>query len=222
MVDPLSVVGTVIGLLAAAEAAYDKIKAIKGLPKAFSEVSLRLPIAQEILKKIDEKYENLSVATAKTIAPTVESCRKNAEALKVILEMLPPRKDATSHWESIVKHYISIIKIRGKKERVETLTESILKDIQLLANHETIREAADQSQLKTLEEAIKAIEKVEASISDESLEDNRNVSITHGGQGSQNFQVGDNNKQYSSFGSGHVIETANFGPSSGQSSGLLS
>ncbi|KAK1545654.1 hypothetical protein CPAR01_03156 [Colletotrichum paranaense] len=214
MADPLSVIGTVIGLITAADAAYDKIKAIKDLPEAFAEVSLRLPIAREILRKIDEKYENLSVATAKIIAPIIESCFKNAEALKTILEALPPPKDATSNWDSIVKKYISIIKIRGKKERVETLTRNILKDIQLLADHETIREAADQSQLKKLEDAIKAIEDVEASISDELLEESRGVNITHGGQGAQNFQVGDNNKQFSHFGTGHVIETANFGPSS--------
>ncbi|KAI3540543.1 hypothetical protein CSPX01_08205 [Colletotrichum filicis] len=214
MADPLSVIGTVIGLITAADAAYDKIKAIKDLPEAFAEVSLRLPIAREILRKIDEKYENLSVATAKIIAPTIESCRKNAEALKTILEALPPPKDATSNWDSIVKKYISIIKIRGKKERVETLTRNILKDIQLLADHETIREAADQTQLKKLEDAIKAIEDVEASISDELLEESRGLNITHGGQGAQNFQVGDNNKQFSHFGTGHVIETANFGPSS--------
>ncbi|KAJ3951646.1 hypothetical protein N0V92_011935 [Colletotrichum tropicale] len=210
MADILALVGTVVGLLTAAEGAYDKIKEIRGLPQAFAEISLRLPLAREILDKVDKKYANLPLSKVGAIAPVIEDCRNNAESLKTILQKLQP-KDSASSWSNIVNRYTSIIKSMGKKERVEDLIKKILQDTQQLANNEAIK-AATSEELEKLENAIKHMNMVEKSVSDEALEDGKGVSIT--GTGPQNFQVGDNNKLYTHSGSGHVIENATFGASS--------
>ncbi|KAI8235102.1 hypothetical protein K4K53_004777 [Colletotrichum sp. SAR 10_77] len=223
----MEVVGMISGVVSLLETtgrAYDKLKKMKDLPQAFLEVHQRLPIAQEILKAIDAKYDQFTVADARLIAPTVQACHKNAKALKAILERLPPRDDVTSSWDTLVKQYITIVKIQGKGERVEDLTKKILRDIQLLVNFEIIKknEVTKSNQLQKLKDAIEAIERVDPSVSTHELQAGGFGSITHGGQGDQNVQMGDYNNQFNHSGSGNNIKEANFAGSSGQSSpGIL-
>ncbi|KAJ0371851.1 hypothetical protein COL154_000537 [Colletotrichum chrysophilum] len=217
MAEVIGLVSGVIGILTAAEAAYQKLKAIKGLPEAFAEVALRVPLAQQILRDVEARSQEASEETVKAILAVVESCKGNAEALKTILETLDPGQP-TSSWNLHVDKYISLIKSCGKKGRVEDLMKKILEDLYTLASHRSIK-AASSEQLESLKEAIEKVEKVKKSVPDEVLEDVSKVSISHGGHGPMVNQVGDRNEAWTHFGSGHINNIggdAHFGATAGQ------
>lgn len=217
MAEVIGIVGSVVGILAGAELAYQKLQSISGLPEAFSEVALRVPLAQQILRDVEVRSREASEDAAKAVLPIVKSCRGNAETLKTTLEKLSPR-DSTSTWNLHVDKYISLIKSRGKKGRVEDLMQKILEDIYTLASHKSIN-AASSEQMRSLKEDIEKIGEVKNSVADELLEDGARISISHGGQGPMLNQVGDHNTTWNNFGSGHINNisgNAHFGPTPGQ------
>ncbi|KAI8152043.1 hypothetical protein KHU50_011836 [Colletotrichum sp. SAR 10_65] len=217
MAEIIGVISGVVGILSAAELAYQKLKSMKGLPEAFAEVALRLPLAQQILRDVKARSQETSEETAKAIFPVVESCKGNAEALKKVLEDLDPGQP-TSAWNLHVDKYISLIRSRGKKGRVEDLMKKILEDLYTLASHQSIK-AASSEQLESLKEAIEKVGQVKQSVPDEMLEDGTKFSISHGGHGPMMNQVGDHNEAWTHFGSGHINNisgNAHFGATTGQ------
>ncbi|EQB58025.1 hypothetical protein CGLO_01781 [Colletotrichum gloeosporioides Cg-14] len=217
MAEVIGIVGSVVGILAGAELAYQKLKSIKGLPEAFSEVALRVPLAQQILRDVEDRSREALEEAAMAVLPIVKSCKGNAEALKTTLEKLDPG-ETTSAWNQQVDRYTSLIKSRGKKGRVEDLMKKILQDIYTLASHHAIR-SASSGQLDCLKEAIEKVGEVKKSVPDELLEDGASVSISHGGQGPMLNQVGDYNTTWNNFGSGNINNVsgdAHFGPTAGQ------
>ncbi|KAI8267889.1 putative quercetin 2,3-dioxygenase [Colletotrichum sp. SAR 10_98] len=176
MAEVVGIIGSVVGILTAAEVAYNKIKSMKGLPEAFAEVALRMPLTQQILSDIESRSRGAPESTIRVLLPVINSCKGNAEALKTTLEKLGPG-DSTTAWN--LDKYISLIKSRGKKGRVEDLMKKILQDIYTLASHETIN-AATSEQLEQLMEAMELVGKAKDSAPDEMLEESGKVSISHG------------------------------------------
>ncbi|KAK2738662.1 hypothetical protein CKAH01_07352 [Colletotrichum kahawae] len=217
MAEVIGIVGSVVGILAGAELAYQKLRSIKGLPEAFAEVALRVPLAQQILRDVEARSQEASEEAANAVLPIVKSCKGNAETLRTTLEKLSPG-ESTSAWNLHVDRYISLIKSRGKKGRVEDLMKKILEDIYTLASHRSIN-AASSEQLDSLKEAIEKVGEVKNSVPDELLEDGTRVSISHGGQGPMLNQVGDYTTTWNSFGSGNINNIsgdAHFGATLGQ------
>ncbi|KAJ0286427.1 hypothetical protein COL940_000248 [Colletotrichum noveboracense] len=217
MAEVIGIVGSVIGILAGAELAYQRLKSIKGLPEAFAEVALRVPLAQQILRDVEARSREASEEAAEAILPIVKSCKGNAETLKTTLEKLDPG-ETTSAWNQHMDRYMSLIKSRGKKGRVEDLMKKILQDIYTLASHHAIKSASSE-QLDSLKEAIEKVGKVKKLVPDELLEDGTKVSISHGGQGPMLNQVGDYNTTWNNFGTGNINNVsgdAHFGPTAGQ------
>ncbi|KAI8154036.1 hypothetical protein K4K49_009984 [Colletotrichum sp. SAR 10_70] len=217
MAEVIGIVGSVVGILAGAELAYQKLQSIRGLPEAFAEVVLRVPLAQQILRDVEARSREASEDAAKALLPVVKSCKGNAETLKTTLERLDPG-ESTPAWNLHVDRYISLIKSHGKKGRIEDLMKKVLQDIYTLASHHAIRSASSE-QLDCLKEAIEKVGEVKKSVADELLEDSASVSISHGGQGPMLNQVGDYNTTWNNFGSGNINNVsgdAHFGPTAGQ------
>ncbi|KAL3297557.1 SesA protein [Colletotrichum asianum] len=215
MAEVIGLIGSVVGILAAAEVAYQKIKSLKGLPEAFAEVALRLPLAQQILRDVKIQSQNASKEVATTLLPVINSCKENSETLETILKKLDPGESASA-WS--VDRYISLIKSRGKKGRVEDLMKKILEDIHTLASHKAIN-AATSEELTSLMNSIEKVGKVQKSVPDELLEDDARISISQGAHGAMFNQIGDYTTTWNNFGSGainNIHGNANFGPSSGQ------
>ncbi|KAF9879367.1 hypothetical protein CkaCkLH20_02910 [Colletotrichum karsti] len=200
MAEIIGVIGSVVGLLTAAEVAHSKMKGMKGLPEAFDAVARQVPLAQRILDAVESQTRNAPESTLRAILPVVHSCRENAETLKTTLEKLQPG-DSASAWS--LDHYVSLIKCRGKKGRVEDLMRQILRDILTLASYKTIH-AATSEELAGLKAAIEEVGNVKASAPDTLLEDAKGVNISHGGQGPMLNQVGDYTTSWNHFGSGHI------------------
>lgn len=214
MAEIVGLVGSVVGILTAAEVAYDKIKSMEGLPRAFSEARLRVPLAREILKDIEAQSQGAPQSTVNDLLPLVKSCKGNADDLKQILEDLGT-EDSTSTWQ--LDRYLFLIKSRGKKARVEDLMKNVLNDIQTMANYQIIR-AAVSDRLAELKNAIEELGRVDKSATDESLGHSGGVNISYDGQGHVFNQSGPYNTLNANFGSWstHNIQNAHYGAASGQ------
>ncbi|KAF3806885.1 hypothetical protein GCG54_00007135 [Colletotrichum gloeosporioides] len=211
----IGLIGGVIGLLEAANKAYATIKDMAGLPKAFQEVSQRIPLVLQILEHVKTNAGQAPRTTIDAITPVVTSCKGEAEMLKDILEGLASED---SKWD--LNRYVKMIKCKGKKGRVEDLMKKIIENVQILASDQTMKLATSQ-QLQELGLAVEGLKIIEPSAPDELLRQGETVTINYDGTGSQHNQIGNNNTSttWHGHGTGHMIQgNAYFGAAPGSPS----
>ncbi|KAI8299445.1 hypothetical protein K4K61_010646 [Colletotrichum sp. SAR11_59] len=179
----IGLIAGVIGLLEAANKAYDTIKDIAGLPKAFEEVSQRIPLVLQILEHAKTNAEQAPGQTINAITPVITACKREAEVLNDILVKLA---NGDSGWDQ--NKYVQMVKCKGKKARVEDLMRKIVENVHFLASDKTMKLATAQ-QLQELRLAVDGLIHVEPSAPDEISGRGDSVTIQHGGSGSQNNHI---------------------------------
>ena len=124
-------------------------------------MAARLPLVIEILYSAEERTHTLDETAQEALEPTLESCKTKAEKLKKIFQKVIRKDD--DKWYDRYKKALSTL---GKGDKVESLMEGILKDIQVLAC-ERLKGTATKTQVKEIEEAIKQMNEMPSSIPDE-------------------------------------------------------
>ncbi|KAB8265215.1 hypothetical protein BDV32DRAFT_116215 [Aspergillus pseudonomiae] len=167
--------------------AYNPIKDLCGLPKAFREVNNLLPFVQQILRDAKAPTKkSLSTNEFKALKTIVSSCAEKADKLLEIFKKMAKKTDG--QYSSSV--YRAIVLNQGK-HRVETLMDGILRGLEALVRSH-IFPVEIQRQVKPLEDARAELAKVSPSLTDSDLAEQ---------PGTAN-QYGDKCRQYNVFGEG--------------------
>jgi hypothetical protein len=155
----LGLISSIIQIVDGAKQVFDAVKDAHGQPEAFRQVYARLPLINEILVRIQARAKTLSDPSA--LEDTLKSCKTKAERLQeLFLKVI--KKDDPKWYD----RYVSALRTLGKGNKVESLMEGILKDIQALAC-EKLMGTATEAQVQQLEEAIREIADMPPSIADE-------------------------------------------------------
>jgi hypothetical protein len=155
------VIGLISGTLAivgATKKVYDAAKDKEGLPTAFREVALRLPLVQNILSDAKALAEGgqLNDEVSKSMESILEACNLRIEKLKEIFEKVIPQEGSSS-----LDRYYKAVRALGKDGKVEILMRGIIEDLKLLSMRcgmatgdyiDKLREATDT--LSTLEPSV--------------------------------------------------------------------
>ncbi|KAF5671248.1 ankyrin repeat-containing protein [Fusarium heterosporum] len=152
---------------------FNGLKDAEGLPKAFQEVSGRLPLVQTVLEAVEEQVRaDDNGAATQAMAEIVTRCKIRAEDLEKIFKAVMS-SEGTSRFEK----YRRVIRQLGKEKKVEILAKELLEDVHLLAERHVFQ-AATQHQVSQLQEAIEELSQVGSSLPDED-----GFNLTHYGSG---------------------------------------
>lgn len=157
----VGLISGVISIIEATKTVYNAAKDAKGLPEAFRQVAARLPLVIEILYSAKERIKSLDETAQDAQEEFLELLKKKAEKLEKIFRKVIRKDD--DKWYDRYKKALSTL---GKGDKVECLMEEILKDIQVLAC-ERLKGTATEAQVKEIEQAIKQMNEIPPSISDE-------------------------------------------------------
>ncbi|KAF5565551.1 Pfs NB-ARC ankyrin-domain-containing protein [Fusarium napiforme] len=206
----IEAVGLVSGILTILETIgklSDAIKNAKDLPPAFREVADKLPIVRDILQAVEKHLSTSSdQGTDEAIKAVLKHCRDKAEKLEKLFKAVDPSEDTSSF-----RRYSSMVRSLGKGHRVEVLSKGMMEDVKLLVQNHAAQ-AATETQVAKLSEAIQEISSVEPSLAEEEA-----VTQTHYGSGDNvagNKHVGNHN-EYSGSGTayfGSVTQHVNSQP----------
>lgn len=171
----LGFISGAIAVIDAAKKVYDAAHDAKGLPHQFKEVATRLPLVLDILRKAEVQLKNnkVSESTCKAVKGVTKQCKLNTEILLELFKKVLPKEDV-----SFGERYKLAFKTLGKGSRVEDLMNSILGDVQLLAENRSMG-AATEEQFEQLLVAIDVIKALDSSLDNEP----GSISQTHSGSG---------------------------------------
>ena len=149
----LGIISSVIAIVDGTKQVYDAASNTNGLPEAFCEVAARSPLVRDIL---DSAKRHISKGdtheeSCKAAKNVVENCQSKAQSMEEIFKKVIPVDDASRS-----ERYFLAVKSLGKGNRVETLMNGMLEDLQLLAiNHGMVSETDTRE--KGLAKAIKEV-----------------------------------------------------------------
>lgn len=193
--DPLSVIASIIAVVQATAATYQAIHKLRGLPKEFVEVSLRFPLAEDSLRLLQSQLNTQTIddASKKAIEPCLTGCDRKAKKLRDIFKSV---EQGASNDASVLDMYRAALKRLGKAQRVESLMNGILADLNALATNRIFRGDDTAHVAAQLKEAIAHLSDLTPSVPDEELDGPQgcNQVIESGGTGYQ--------AQYNNYGSG--------------------
>ncbi|OHW92213.1 hypothetical protein CSPAE12_09224 [Colletotrichum incanum] len=182
--DPLSITASTITVIQSLLAAYDTIKNIKDLPKAFAEVGRSLPLVKETLDlaqqalNSDKPDENVKSA----IQPALTECLKRAKTIKDIFNEIEPgnqQDKGVKEWSAFARFYRTKVIPFGKAHKVEALMQDILNKLKVLAIHHGFKVHAESlGQIEKLENAIKSLAEVEPSLPDSEFDGGPATNVT--------------------------------------------
>lgn len=226
--DPLSIIASTLAILDGVSDAYTAIQKLVNLPQAFKEVSLQLPLAEELLKAAEAVLKESSDAKTKSAAyECLQDCKKKATTLRNIFQQLQdkaqkaaPDEQGQEEWptSSLVDVYKSALfrfKRMAKANKVEKLMAEIMKKLEALSTLQGFKMAATwQEKLEEITDSIQALDLVaeqSPSIEDEELSDGGNerflMNIQDQGTGYQteNCHSGTGDLNLANGGSHHVM-----------------
>jgi hypothetical protein len=146
-------------------------------------VNKLLPLVEQTLRDA-KKFK--SSDEAKVLGTVLYSCDEKADKLLEIFKKIA--KNSKDQYDSSV--YRAIV-IKQGKNRIETLMDGILEDLEALVSHH-IFPAETQMQTKPLADAREELAKASLSLADSDLAEQPNSAN----------QTSDNNRQYNLFGKG--------------------
>ncbi|KAF0315645.1 ankyrin repeat protein [Colletotrichum asianum] len=167
-------IGTIVAIIDTTIAAYDAIRDLDGLPEAFEEVNNRLPLVQEIFKEAREKTKN---ATSSSETAAMKKVLKSSEGKlqklqKIFLKIAGTQESGADNF--VVSVYQTLVNKFGKKSRVESLMQDILKDLATLTAY-AVFEDATKKRAEELGNAAQMLESVPPSLEESDLDDNTGV-----------------------------------------------
>ncbi|KAF4905417.1 Disease resistance protein SUMM2 [Colletotrichum fructicola] len=170
--DPLSVVSSTIGIIGALSSAYETIKKIQNLPKAFDEVNKNLPLVRGVLQRVYERIQRIDPSVdenSDSIREAINTCHDKVELLQKIFATLEEKckdRDADKTWKRARAWYREAM--RGMQaDRVEGLMKEILDRMRILAMSQVFSLNDDLDEIK---EAISSLSKVEPSLDESEME----------------------------------------------------
>jgi hypothetical protein len=168
---------------------YGAIKDLHGLPDAFHEVNKRLPLAAKTLLDVKTQAKNIqSPEEGRAIVTILKSSQGKAKELDTIFnEIAKNSKD-----NFVVSVYKAVIAKIGKKGRVETLMDGILKDLSVLVAYQVFQTSA-QKHVEDLKKARKELAEVPPSLPDSEFDEKGGNATQIGGRDQHNIW-GDNAK----------------------------
>lgn len=187
MADPLSTIASILAILDATIAVYNKVHDATRLPKAFQKIAAQMSLVWDTLAEAEEKYPPDSPKDT-SIEATLLACKQDTESLQKLYAVVC--EHINSNWLSRYKRHISTL-AHGRKEKVEELWKRILETVQTLTSYHIFRNLpTSPDNLKT---AIAEIEEVEDSLPEEGIGHtstyNAPVAMVHSGSGTNNARV---------------------------------
>jgi hypothetical protein len=198
----LGIISSVIAIVDGAKQVYDGASNATGLPEAFREVAVRLPIVRNILGSAEQHIRDGQVgeASCKAMKPLINRCKERAKTLDGIFQKVLPLDDA-----SRLDRYISAAKSLGKGGRVETLMKGLLDDVLLLASKHGM-ETVTAHQVDQLTKAIQDISTIEPSIPDSEYQETSFTNNNFGNGPMTNNNVLGNQKFQANYGTGKQFQ----------------
>ncbi|KAF3800370.1 Regulatory protein AfsR [Colletotrichum gloeosporioides] len=200
--DPLSVISSTIGIIGAVASAYETIKKIQNLPKAFDEVNKNLPLVRGVLQRVYERIQRIDPSVdenSASIREAINTCHDKVEILQKIFATLEEKckdRDADKTWKRARAWYREAM--RGMQaDRVEGLMKEILDRMRILAMSQVFSLNDDLDEIK---EAINSLSEVDPSLDDSEIE----MGAIYAQQTNQDHATG---TQYNM--SGGVLNTGN-------------
>jgi hypothetical protein len=177
-VEVFALVVNIISIAETIAQVYGAIKGLHGLPDAFREVSKRLPLVEQTLRDVKSQTANIkSAEEVKAISTLLKSSQGNIKELETIFtEIAKNSKD-----NFVVSVYKSVVAKLGKKGRVETLMDSILKDLGVLVAYKVFQ-ASTQKHVEDLDKARKELAKVTPSLADSEFDEKGGNATQIGGR----------------------------------------
>jgi hypothetical protein len=156
--DPLSTIASIIAIFQAICLANKGIQHLRDLPEEFKEVNRNLPLVQDTLDLARDQLLGTDLGESSTCAieSILRDCHEKARVLLDIFQKVDKEKKDVNNW-SVLDFYRTTLLRLGKAHRVETLMQGILGGLKALAINQLFR-AATQSQIASLEEAIKRLQ----------------------------------------------------------------
>ncbi|CAK7216103.1 hypothetical protein SEUCBS140593_002757 [Sporothrix eucalyptigena] len=196
----LGLISAITGICEAASTVYDAYSDAKGLPNKFRTAADQIPLVQLTLHLAETNINAHSVSkeALQRALPLLEQCKESASNVKVIFDETLPNKDASK-----LERFKNALTIKRKSGVVRDHMETIVKNLELLAQHQIFQDA------ETLQEISEAIQNLE-NASDEQ----ESPQFVHSGSGAINANTGHGTMtNYNSSGSGSMYnaQTQNFG-----------
>jgi hypothetical protein len=173
----LGLIGNIISITETIIEVYDAFKDLHGLPDAFQEVNKRLPLVEQTLQDVKTQWKNIkSAEEAKAIQTLLTGCQDKSKELERIFNGIAK----SSKDNFVVSAYKSVIGKLGKKGRVETLMDDILKDLSVLVAHKVFQEAT-QKRVETLNKSRQELASVPPSLLDSEFDEKSGGTATQVG-----------------------------------------
>ncbi|RYN37640.1 hypothetical protein AA0115_g1358 [Alternaria tenuissima] len=197
----LGIVSSVIAIVEGAKNIYDAAKDAKGLPKAFTQVNGRFPLAVTLLKLTEENLKSkqrLEDSVYREADEVVKQCKTQAENIRDLFKEVI-RGENDTPFERYKKAARAIVGGKGKK--VEELMAEMLKNIDALVKLRLMSNATED-QLKDLQAAIQEMVEMAPSLPDEGT---GGVNQQHTGSG-HNVATSGNASSQINNGDGNYIQ----------------
>lgn len=154
------VISSIIAIVGGIKQVVDAASEVEGLPKAFRQVSNKLPLVGDILDAAKYNFEADDVSgVERSVARIVDDCKDKWKTLNDLFDKVIPEEKA-----SRMERYSKAVKTLGRRGKVESLMKGILDDIQLLASIKTMSTTHEVKDIKTVTAAQE--EKVARAITD--------------------------------------------------------
>ncbi|UPK93046.1 hypothetical protein LCI18_003981 [Fusarium solani-melongenae] len=140
------VISAIITIIEASIKIYRTASEASGLPQSFRDAASRLPLVQDTLKlAVDGLAEEaLDAESQASLGAVLEKCTdRAAELLEIFQTVITPTG------ASRTEKYLRALKTIPQAEKVETLMEGIMADLQLVATNHAVK-AATRKQMETL------------------------------------------------------------------------
>ena len=178
----LGLISSIITIIDTTKKVYDAATNKTGLPKAFGECAVKLPLVKNILESIEKG--NVDEKGCKEAKGVSEGCKKKASTLEELFQKVIPAEGASRS-----ERYYKAVKILGKGNEVESLMKGILEDLALLSS-ERIMKTPTKTQQEQIAKAISEIRDVPKSVPDDVFQETGPI-INHSGSGTQYNAWGD-------------------------------
>lgn len=197
MAEVAGIISAIITIVEASIKIYRTAKDASDLPLAFSDAASRLPLVQNTLELaadglVEDTPEHECHAP---LSAVLEKCTDRAAVLLDIFQSVIIPAEA-----SRAERYIKALKTIPQAEKVETLMQGIMVDLQLLATNHTVKAATR----KQMERLISKID-VDDETCDSSVVLNNlgsGMQYVHSGTGHQNVVTGSATQLNGSFNGG--------------------
>ncbi|PNP80378.1 hypothetical protein FNYG_05977 [Fusarium nygamai] len=194
-IEVVGLVSAIVGIVEAIGKVSKTLRDAKDIPRAFNEVAERLPLVRDTLQSVESHISHATEdGVYEAMKKVLENCREKAEQLQEIFRAVAP-----SERISRIKRYSLAVRRLGKGSLVEILAKGMMEDAHALVLAHSAQ-AATESQVMELSEAIRELSTIEASLPDESA-----ASQMHYGSGDNiaGSKYGGNHTEFSGSGTAY-------------------